>query len=127
MAAHEGLHESLDKLKPFTLDLHRAIVSMMEELEAVDWYQQRVDASGDPALGNILAHNRDEELEHFAMTLEWVRRKLPKMDEALRTYLFTTGEITTLEESATGKAGGEGASTPERTTAPMTVGALHKR
>lgn len=127
MAAHEGLHESLDKLKPFTLDLHRAIVSMMEELEAVDWYQQRVDAASDPALAQILGHNRDEEIEHFAMTLEWVRRKLPKMDEALRTYLFSTGEITSLEEAATGKAGGEGPSTPEKAATQLTVGALHRR
>ncbi len=85
----EGFHEPIEKLSPETLDRHRAIVSIMEELEAVDWYDQRVDATDDPELAAILAHNRDEEKEHAAMTLEWLRRRDPALDKQLRTYLFT--------------------------------------
>ena len=98
--AHEGYHEPVDKLSPETLDRHRAIESIMEELEAVDWYDQRVDACTDPELAKILAHNRDEEKEHAAMTLEWLRRRDPKLDEHLRTYLFTEGDILAIEEEA---------------------------
>jgi hypothetical protein len=76
-------------------------VSLIEELEAIDWYDQRVDASNDDALKAILAHNRDEEREHAAMSLEWLRRNDPKWDEILRTYLFTEGPITEIEDAAT--------------------------
>ena len=100
--ASEGLHEPADALRPETMDLHRAIVSLMEELEAVDWYNQRVDAASDEALAKVLAHNRDEEKEHAAMTLEWIRRHDPKFDEHLRTYLFTEGDILEIEEEAEG-------------------------
>lgn len=86
-AGSTTLHE--DNLPPHVVDRHRAIVSMMEELEAVDWYDQRVAAASDADLAAVLAHNRDEEKEHFAMTLEWLRRHDPKLDEHLRTYLFT--------------------------------------
>jgi ferritin-like protein len=95
--AHEGYHEPIEKLSPATRDLHRAILSVMEELEAVDWYQQRADATDDPQLRAILVHNRDEEKEHAAMTLEWIRRMDPKFDEMLRKYLFTSGDITAVE------------------------------
>ncbi len=91
--AHEGYHESIDKLSAETMDMHRAITSLMEELEAVDWYNQRVDAASDPELKRILAHNRDEEKEHAAMVLEWIRRRDPKMDKELREVLFKEGEI----------------------------------
>ncbi len=83
-----GYHESLDVLKAETLDRHRAISSLMEELEAIDWYDQRVDATRDSELGAILAHNRDEEKEHAAMVLEWLRRHDTKLDEHLHNYLF---------------------------------------
>jgi len=86
--ASDSYHEPLETLRPDTLDLHRAIRSLMEELEAVDWYQQRVDATDDPALAAILAHNRDEEKEHAAMVLEWLRQHDTGFDEQLRTYLF---------------------------------------
>jgi ferritin-like protein len=89
MAAHEGLHEPAQALSPQTLDMHRAIVSLIEELEAVDWYQQRVDACRDPELKAILAHNRDEEKEHAAMVLEWIRRHDPGFSKELKDYLFT--------------------------------------
>ncbi|MBK8510067.1 MAG: ferritin [Candidatus Competibacteraceae bacterium] len=87
--AHEGYHEPIDQLSAPTRDMHRAIVSLMEELEAVDWYNQRVDACHDSGLKAILAHNRDEEKEHAAMLLEWIRRKDPKFDEELKDYLFS--------------------------------------
>ena len=102
-----GLHEAREDLRPETLDRHRGLVSLMEELEAMDWYQQRIDATGDPELRAVLAHNRDEETEHAAMSLEWMRRQDPVLDDHLRTYLFTSGSIVELEEEAEG-GGGEG-------------------
>ncbi len=92
--AHEGYHEPVDKLSPETMDFHRAVVSLIEELEAVDWYNQRVDACTDPELKGILAHNRDEEIEHASMTLEWIRRRNAVFDRELRKALFKTGPIT---------------------------------
>ena len=92
--AHEGYHEPIDKLSTATMDFHRAVVSLIEELEAVDWYNQRVDACTDPALKAILAHNRDEEIEHASMALEWIRRNNPVFDKELRGALFKTGPIT---------------------------------
>jgi hypothetical protein len=98
MAGSSGaLHEDAEKLTPETIDRHRAIVSVMEELEAVDWYDQRVKATGDEDLRAILAHNRDEEKEHASMILEWLRRRDASFDEHLRTYLFSAGAITELE------------------------------
>jgi ferritin-like protein len=95
--ASEGLHESADDLTPQTRDLHRAIVSLMEELEAIDWYQQRVEATSDEVLRTILAHNRDEEKEHASMVLEWIRRHDQAFDAHLKKYLFTTLPITERE------------------------------
>ena len=91
--ANEGYHEPIEELSDETRDMHRAIVSLMEELEAVDWYNQRVDACTDEELKTILAHNRDEEKEHAAMVLEWIRRRDPSFDKELKDYLFTDGEI----------------------------------
>lgn len=122
-AASAGYHEALESLKPETLDLHRAVVSLMEELEAFDWYRQRADACTDEHLRAILVHNMNEEVEHACMTLEWIRRHVPKFDEALRTYLFTAGDVTQLEQRAMHQE-----DTPrvvaERTTPRATVGAL---
>ncbi len=98
--AAEGYHEPYERLAPTTTDLHRAIRSLMEEFEAVDWYQQRVDACQDDDLRAILAHNRDEEKEHAAMVLEWIRRRDPVMDEQLKKYLFTNTSIAGREEDA---------------------------
>lgn len=100
------LHEDPGKLREETVDRHRAIASIMEELEAVDWYAQRVDATADPELKAVLAHNRDEEKEHAAMGLEWLRRSDPTFDKHLRDYLFTDGSIVGHEEEATGKSAG---------------------
>ncbi len=88
-----GYHEPIDELSDATRDMHRAIVSLMEELEAVDWYNQRADACKDKELGAILAHNRDEEKEHASMLLEWIRRKDAKFAAQMKEYLFTKKAI----------------------------------
>jgi hypothetical protein len=88
-----GYHEPVDELSDETRDMHRAIVSLMEELEAVDWYNQRADACKDAELKAILAHNRDEEKEHASMVLEWIRRKDPAFSRELKDYLFTEKSI----------------------------------
>jgi uncharacterized protein len=98
-ASSATLHEDPAALSAETKDRHRAIVSLMEELEAVDWYDQRVEACADAELGAILAHNRDEEKEHAAMTLEWLRRRDPTLDRILRLYLFSEGSILDLEKA----------------------------
>jgi hypothetical protein len=102
-------HESEERLAPRTRDMHRALVSLMEELEAIDWYQQRMDATEDSELREILRHNRDEEKEHAAMVLEWIRRRDDHFSDVLKTYLFTEGSITELEDVV---EKGNGAGTP---------------
>lgn len=91
--ANEGYHEPVNELSSETRDMHRALVSLMEELQAVDWYNQRVEACADRELKAILAHNRDEEKEHASMVLEWIRRKDPGFSKELKDYLFTAGQI----------------------------------
>ena len=91
--SNEGYHEQVKELSDETRDMHRAIVSLMEELEAVDWYNQRADACKDKELKAILEHNRDEEKEHAAMVLEWIRRKDPTFSKELKDYLFTKKPI----------------------------------
>jgi ferritin-like protein len=91
--ANEGYHEPVEQLSEETRDMHRAIVSLMEELEAVDWYNQRVDACSDEELKRILAHNRDEEKEHAAMVLEWIRRRDAIFSKELEESLFSDGPI----------------------------------
>ena len=91
--SNEGYPEPISELSDETRDMHRAIVSLMEELEAVDWYNQRVDACSDPDLKKILAHNRDEEKEHAAMLLEWIRRRDSTFEKELKDYLFTDQPI----------------------------------
>lgn len=100
----EGLHVPREKLSEKTLLQHYAITSLIEELEAVDWYRQRADDCGDEGLRDILLHNAREELEHACMVLEWLRRNDPEVDSHLREYLFKDGSITGHEEKATGKA-----------------------
>lgn len=108
MASSSGsLHEDEQSLKPETIDRHRAVASIMEELEAVDWYDQRIDAATDKELKELLAHNRDEEKEHASMMLEWLRRRDPKLNEHLRTYLFTNKPLLEIEEEAEGKGSGD--------------------
>ncbi len=101
MASSQGYHEDRELLSAETLDRHRALASLQEELEAADWYDQRVDAADDDELKQILAHNRDEEKEHAAMLLEWLRRRDPQLDKHLRTYLFTDRPILEIEDEDT--------------------------
>lgn len=91
-------HEPPEELRPETRELHRALSTLAEELEAIDWYEHRLDTMNDPDLRDIIVHNQKEEMEHAAMTLEWLRRKLPGLDERLRKYLFKEGPI--VEEDA---------------------------
>lgn len=107
----EALHEPRDVLGEDVVDRHRAIVSIMEELEAIDWYDQRIAATTDPELRRILTHNRDEEKEHAAMTLEWLRRRDPALDRQLRAHLFKDGPIEDEEqeqEPAPARRAGDG-------------------
>ena len=92
--ANEGYHEPISELRDETRDMHRAITSLMEELEAVDWYNQRADACKDPVLRAILEHNRDEEKEHASMLLEWIRRQDATFEHEMRDYLFTDRSLT---------------------------------
>jgi uncharacterized protein len=110
------LHEQ--DLSPDTIDRHRAIVSLMEELEAVDWYDQRVQAATNDELRAVLAHNRDEEKEHAAMMLEWLRRNDAVFAEHLATYLNTEGPITEIEEGTKNGGAGAAADTPEASQRP---------
>lgn len=116
MANSMGYHEPLEKLSTKTQDLHRALVSVQEELEAVDWYRQRADACGDEELRGILLHNAHEEVEHAAMLLEWLRRRDESFAEQLSTYLFQDKPILEIEEAEEGGAGEGGAG--------MTVGSM---
>ncbi|MBU6297279.1 MAG: ferritin [Alphaproteobacteria bacterium] len=99
----EGFHVPYEKLSRRTLNLHYAIVSLMEELEAIDWYRQRADDTEDEALKAILLHNAGEETEHASMILEWIRRSDPRFDKELKEYLFSEGPIAELENKAMGR------------------------
>ncbi len=98
----EGLHAPRERLSAKTLAMHQAITSLMEELEAVDWYRQRADDCDDAALKAILLHNMREEIEHACMALEWLRRNSEDFERELKTYLFSDGDIAKLEEDVTG-------------------------
>jgi hypothetical protein len=99
----EDLHAPRERLSKETISLHQAITSLIEELEAADWYRQRADDCEAPALKEILLHNMREEIEHAAMVLEWLRRNSKDFEHQLRTYLFTDGAITEQEKKETGK------------------------
>ena len=95
-------HEPVTELSGEAREIHRALSTVVEELEAVSWYQQRADVTGDDDLKAILIHNRNEEIEHAAMGLEWLRRRMPEFEEQLRTYLFTLQPITEIEDAVEG-------------------------
>jgi ferritin-like protein len=115
-----GYHE--ENLSESTMNVHRAITSMKEELEAVDWYHQRADATSDPELQAILEHNRDEEIEHACMLMEYLRRTMPSFDENMKTFLFSDLPITQIEE---GEEGGVEEDGPSATgTGSLGIGAL---
>ena len=119
-----SLHEPAEQLTARTIEIHRAVVSLIEELEAVDWYNQRAEACKDSQLQAVLRHNRDEEIEHASMTLEWIRRNVPKFDAALKLFLFTSGEITAIEEDTENakKEKEEQITKPERSSLRLTIG-----
>jgi ferritin-like protein len=123
--ASETLHENPAKLGPEVIDQHRAIVSLMEELEAVDWYNQRAKATDNPDLRAILEHNRDEEKEHAAMALEWLRRNDPTLSQHLKTFLFTEGPITGIEATMDEKGAGDAGSAAD-TDGSLGIGSLRK-
>jgi ferritin-like protein len=122
MANSVGYHEAEEKLRPETQDNHRALTSMMEELEAADWYDQRVDAATDAELQAILKHNRDEEVEHFAMLLEWLRRRDQKFSDELQARLFTSGSLVAQEHEE--KGGGAPTGAPGGAPASASSGSL---
>ncbi len=94
----EAYHEPYEQLSGRARDMHRALTSLVEELEAIDWYAQRADVTSDAELRRVLLHNREEEIEHAMMNLEWIRRNDPKFDETIRTYLLTDVPIVEIEE-----------------------------
>ena len=98
--ASDTYHEPLDLLSGETREMHRAIVSLMEELEAIDWYQQRADACTDPQLKDVLLHNKNEEIEHATMVMEWIRRHSDHFNQMMRQYLFSEQPITDIEHAA---------------------------
>jgi hypothetical protein len=104
-------HEPAAELSTKIRDLTRILVSLKEEIEAIDWYNQRIELATDEQVKKILRHNQMEEMEHASMALEYLRRNMEGWDETLRTYLFTEGDITELEEEAMhGGSGGDASS-----------------
>jgi ferritin-like protein len=121
----ENLHAPRDRLSKKTLSLHHAIVSLMEELDAIDWYRQRADDTEDEALKQILLHNMREEMEHACMVLEWIRRNNSTFEGHLRTYLFTEAPIIEVEQEAENAGGGPGSDNPPGgSTKRVTIGSL---
>jgi len=115
-------HESIDELTPEDRDIARALNSLKEEIEAVNWYHQRAAATKDQTIKDILIHNRNEEIEHAVMMIEWLRRKIPAFDNELRTYLFTEAPITQVEEVAMDK----GSKTEVAKSSNLSIGSLKK-
>jgi hypothetical protein len=128
--ALEYFHEPREQLPGELIDQHRAMASLIEELEAANWYNERRVMATDAELQKILDHNRKEELEHAAMILEWLRRNMPEFDEELQTYLNTSGPITELEEAGEGgdgegdSAGGSGGSAAQ--AGSLNIGSMKK-
>jgi uncharacterized protein len=122
--ASEGLHEPQELLDEATIDHHRAMTSLCEELEAIDWYDQRVRATSDESLAAILAYNRDDEKEHAAMALEWLRRRDVALDANLRKFLFTSGPITQLGDSADGVSAGASGAAASDASGSLGIGSL---
>lgn len=117
-------HEPREQLPPAVIDQHRAVTSLIEELEAAMWYQQRAAVTADETIKAVLEHNRDEEIEHACMLMEWVRRNFPGYDEQMRTYLFTSAPITEIEEEA---EEGEGESSGSSASADsLNIGSMKK-
>jgi uncharacterized protein len=120
----ESYHEPIELLSEDTKNQHRAIVSLKEELEAVDWYQQRAEACSDAELKAVLLHNKNEEIEHAMMTLEWLRRKDPIFAENIATYVGATGPIVGVEQGATSNGSASGATAAPTTSVSLGIGSL---
>ena len=122
----ENLHAPRERLSQETLNLHFAIVSLMEELDAIDWYRQRADDAEDETLKQLLLHNMREEMEHASMLLEWIRRRDTDFERFLKTYLFTEGSILQEEKVATAEGVGNRGSDASRSGAQagFTIGSL---
>jgi hypothetical protein len=130
--SHEGYHEPVELLTGATQEMHRALISLIEELEAIDWYQQRADATKEETLRAVLLHNRNEEVEHAMMTLEWLRRRDAKIDETARMFLFAEGEITKIEAAkkaamAAGADGSGGGASAPASPSSLGIGSLRSR
>ena len=116
--------EPVEELQPQDRDIHRALQTLIEEVEAVDRYHQRMVTSSDPELKQVMTHNKVEEIEHACMAIEWLRRNDPGWEKELREYLFTSAPIAEIEEAATGGGGsGESASATGR---DIGIGSLKK-
>jgi ferritin-like protein len=123
----ESYHEPIELLSEDTKNLHRALVSLREELEAVDWYQQRAEACSDADLRAILTHNKNEEIEHAMMTLEWLRRHNSAIDGNLKTYLNTTGPIVGVEAATMGADSAPAAASADSSSPSLGIGSLKGR
>jgi|SRR4051812_18417897 ferritin-like protein len=119
----ESYHEPIELLSESTKNMHRALVSLREELEAVDWYQQRAEACSDTELAAVLTHNKNEEIEHAMMTLEWIRRHNPTVADNIKTYVGSEGPILEVEKAAV-SGGGGGGDEPSTTSSSLGIGSL---
>jgi ferritin-like protein len=121
----ETYHEPIELLSEETRNMHRAIVSLKEELEAVDWYQQRAEACSDDALRGVLIHNKNEEIEHAMMNLEWIRRHSDVFAKNVTTYIGSKGPILEVEKRQTASESGDGSSAPTASHSPsLGIGSL---
>ena len=121
----ESYHEPLELLSEATRNLHRAIVSLCEELQAVDWYHQRAEASSDDELRAVITHNENEEIEHAMMNLEWIRRHSDVFDANIKTYINAKGPIVAVEkQQAASEGGAGGGSGPSSAATSLGIGSL---
>jgi hypothetical protein len=120
----ESYHEPIELLSEGTKNMHRAIVSLKEELEAVDWYQQRAEACTDAELRAVITHNKNEEIEHAMMNLEWIRRHCEVFDANIRTYINSKGPILAVEKAQTASESGGGSSASSSSSSSLGIGSL---
>jgi uncharacterized protein len=124
--AHEGFHEDPNQLSDFAKDYHRIIQSTMEELEAVDWYNQRAECATDPEAKAVMEHNRDEEIEHACMGIEWLRKNNPVWDTMLREFLFKEGSVVESEAILTGEDTNVEQPTQQKISSTLNIGKNRK-
>jgi ferritin-like protein len=122
----ENYHELPELLSEETKNMHRALVSLREELEAVDWYQQRAEGCSDDELRGVLTHNKNEEIEHAMMVLEWIRRHSPTFDGNIATYVNSKGPILQIEADKTGGGESSGSGAPPSASPSLGIGSLRE-